>query len=97
MNKSCNVQIGEELKKQLSKGYDIAKISNWAYDFSLNMRNELTPHLQDILRRIYLMDAGPEFVYSEKELNLLAEKLINNERNPHKTSISEIGSSNGSK
>jgi hypothetical protein len=68
----------------LNKGYDIVRLSNWAYDFSITMRKELTPQMNDILRYIYIMDAGPEFVYSEKELELLAEKLINDETDPLK-------------
>lgn len=76
-------KIGEELKKELEKGYNIKKISNWADDAMLSLRGE-NLEIHDILDRISLMGAGPEFEYTKEELNLLAELLINEEKNPIK-------------
>jgi hypothetical protein len=77
-------EIGEELKKQLGKRYNIERISNWAYDLFISFRGKPSPDLDTILDRISLMAAGPEFEYTEQELSLLAELLINEEKDPIK-------------
>lgn len=77
-------QIGEELKHELNKGYDIERIANWAADLYFSGRGNFSDELHEILQFIYIMDAGPEFVHSEQELRFLVEKLINNEENPIK-------------
>jgi hypothetical protein len=77
-------KIGEELKIILSRGYNIGRISNWADELFFSVRGKRSPELDDILRHIFLMDAGPEFEYTEQELKLLAEMLINEEENPIK-------------
>ncbi len=76
--------IGEELKKELNKGYNIEKISTWACDLLVSIRSNSIDQLDSILDRISLMDAGPEFEYTEQELRLLAELLINEEKDPIK-------------
>ena len=71
-------EIGENLKKELDKGYNIERISAWACDLLyIKMRNRPSPEIGDILDRISLMGAGPEFEYTEQELRLFAERLIN--------------------
>jgi hypothetical protein len=80
--KHARKQIGRELKNQLDKGYNVERISNWAYDLFITLRDE--PELDIILDRISLMAAGPEFEYTEQELRLLAELLINEEKDPIK-------------
>jgi hypothetical protein len=82
--KHTKKEIGKELKNQLEKKYNIERISNWAYDLFISLRGELSPELDDILDRISLMAAGPEFEYTEQELKLLAELLINEEKDPIK-------------
>lgn len=77
-------KIGEELQKELEKGYNIERISNWADDLFISMRDKRSPELDNILRQIFIMDAGPEFEYTEQELRLLAELLINEEEDPFK-------------
>ncbi len=77
-------EIGITLIKELNKGYNIEEISNWAYDLFINMRDESNAELNNILERIYIMDAGPEFIYTERELRLLADMLINEEKDPIK-------------
>lgn len=78
-------EIGEELKKELVNGYDIARISNWAYNLLyIKVRDQPLPEISSILRDISVMDAGPEFEYTEEELRLLAEMLINEEKDPIK-------------
>jgi hypothetical protein len=47
-------------------------------------RNKYSLELDDILRHISLMDACPEFEYTEQELRLFAELLINEVEDPIK-------------
>jgi hypothetical protein len=78
-------EIREELKKELDRGYDITRISNWAYNLLyIETRGQLFPEICSVLRDISVMDAGPEFEYSERELRLLAELLITEENDPIK-------------
>ena len=89
--KYTKTQIGHELLDILNMGYDIHKISNWADAISINLNSKESQELDDILQRILIMDAGPEFEYTENELRLIAKKLILNENNPIKR-ITEINS-----
>lgn len=77
-------KLGIALKEELNQGYNIERISNWADDLFISMRSERSSELEDILRYIFLMDAGPEFEYTEQELRLLAELLIKEEEDPIK-------------
>ncbi len=73
-------QISVELTKELNKGYNIERISNWAFALShFRSKEDQLPEIENLLQAIYLMDAGPEFEYSEKELRLLSEMLMNEE------------------
>lgn len=75
-------EIGEELEEQLNKGYSIERISNWAHYLFINLREEPSLEIDDILRSIFIMDAGPEFEYTEKELRILAKLLIDESEEP---------------
>lgn len=77
MNKQT---LGKELDSQLKKGYDIVKISRWAYKlYSENIRF-LDASTEEILECLFSMEDDPQFEYTEKELQLLAEKLLKGER-----------------
>ena len=80
--KYSKVEIGKKLSQELEKEFGITKISNWACDLLGDARNENSLELDEILRHLSLMEAGPEFAYSEQELKILAEILINNDDNP---------------
>lgn len=87
-------EVGEELKNQLDKGYDLKRISNWAYDLLyIKSRNQCLPEINSILRNISVMEAGPEFEYTEQELRLLADLLMNEANDPIKQ-INETKSKN---
>lgn len=77
-------EIGKQLSKEIDKGYNIERISTWACDLFVAYRNKHCLELDDVLNHISLMDAGPEFEYTEQELRLLAEMLINEEKDPIK-------------
>lgn len=79
-----NKKLGKELKIELEKKYDIVKISRWAYKiYSDNCRflNSLT---EETLEYLFRMEDDPQFEYTEEELKLLAELLINEAENPIK-------------
>lgn len=79
-------EIGQELMEELKKKYSVERISSWAYDL-LYIKVEdrqIDPEISSILHSISVMDAGPEFAYSEQELILLASLLINEEEDPIK-------------
>lgn len=79
-------RLGEELQNQLKNGYDVVKISRWAHKiFSENCRF-LDASLSEILEYLFRMEDDPQFEYTATELKLLAELLINNEKNPLKKS-----------
>ena len=78
MNYNKN-QLGLELKKQLRHGCNVWKISRWAYGIFFDHRDRLTLEIKEILKDLARMEDDPQFEYSEAELNLLAEMLINNE------------------
>ena len=61
---------------ELTTTKHVERISNWAYDLFISLRGEPYPELDNILDRISLMGAGPEFEYSREELRLLAEFRI---------------------
>jgi hypothetical protein len=82
--KYSKIKIGKELKKELDRGYNIERISTWACDLLIEIHEDTTGELDNILDRISLMGAGPEFEYTEQELRLLGEMLINNEKDPIK-------------
>ncbi len=74
-------ELGSKLNDKLEKNLSIKEISNWAYDLFINLRND-DMIIDDILNRLSLMEAGPEFEFTEKELKIIAEGLINNADSP---------------
>lgn len=76
-------QLGWQLNYELSKGYDIVKISCWADSVHFNTRN-ITPMQNEVLGYLMSMQNDPQFEFTEKELRWLAELLQNGEQNPIK-------------
>lgn len=72
-------KIGEELKLQLAKEYEIIRIARWAHD--IHSSYSLDSSTNEILERLALMEDAPKFEFTEAELKLLAEKLIKDEAN----------------
>jgi hypothetical protein len=78
-------EIGKALKEELSKGYNCERISNWAYNLLyIKIRDRPSPEIINILNDLSAIDAGPEFEYTEQELKLLVELLINEVEDPIK-------------
>jgi hypothetical protein len=74
-------ELGEKLKLELNAGYNKERISNWAFEL-LSYTRDLDSDSDYILNVISAISEGPEFEYTEKELNLLAELLIKGEDDP---------------
>ena len=68
--------IGKSLQMQLDVGYDIERISQWAFAWYSDNIRELNASEKNLLRFLFTMEAGPEFEYSEKDLHKLADYLI---------------------
>ncbi len=74
-------EISQKLKEELDKGYNLTRISNWAFDVYITIRNDPT-EVNSILERLSLMDAGTEFEYNEADLRLLVDLLNDEIENP---------------
>ncbi|CUI18076.1 hypothetical protein PNK_p0022 (plasmid) [Candidatus Protochlamydia naegleriophila] len=76
--------LGEALKAELKKGYDIVKLSRWAFSVYSNNIRALTPCTNNILQYLFSMEDDPQFEYTEDELYEISEMLINGEKDPIK-------------
>lgn len=79
-----NEQIGRALQDELERGYDILRITRWAFSTFYNKIGEFTFDQKNILLTISIMEVDPQFEFSEDELSLIAEMLINNIDDPIK-------------
>lgn len=77
-------QIGLGLLRLLEENFDLNKISGWADSIFSEHCRELTPELDYIIMTLSAMEHGPEFEFTEIELQLIAQKLINEEKDPFK-------------
>lgn len=68
--------LGIGLRSELTKGYDISRISRWAFKVFFEDPRTLDPTLQETLEMLFSMDGDPQFELTEKELSDLADKLI---------------------
>jgi hypothetical protein len=46
-------KLGEELDAELKKGFDVARIANWAHSLFFYSRNNSPPEVADVLGYIY--------------------------------------------
>lgn len=77
-------QIGEELKNELAKGYDIDRISHWAFELEDKTQGERDKEVSTLINALCIMPGGPEYEYSENELNMICEMLLQGEKDPIK-------------
>lgn len=75
-------QLGQELKNHLTDPYDPLRVAKWAEGVHHSRCTELSQELYEIIEILSVMSFGPEFAYSKEELALLADELINNEKDP---------------
>lgn len=72
MNKQS---LGRNLKEELLKGYDIVRISRWAFKVFSSERS-LDSETRDVLEKLFSMEDDPQFELSKQELIQIADKLI---------------------
>jgi hypothetical protein len=68
--------FGKALLEQLNKGYDIIKLSDWAFSIHMSRCGEFADGVQDVVMQIVAMREGPEFEFSESELRDYAKNLL---------------------
>jgi hypothetical protein len=67
--------FGVELLLELEKGYDIVRISNWAYRTFFDLRDP-SPSLTSSMMTIIAMQEGEQFELTESELRVFAANLL---------------------
>ena len=67
--------FGVGLVAELNKGFDVVRLSRWAYATYLRHCPDLEAGLSDVMMEVVAMEEGPEFEFAEGELRDLAEKL----------------------
>jgi hypothetical protein len=75
-------EIGRLLVEELNKGYSIDRLVNWSDKLFVNERNQYSYELENVLCSISIMGVSKKFEYTEEELRLLAELLLNEEKDP---------------
>jgi hypothetical protein len=68
-------EFGQALLSEMAKGFDVVRLSRWAFAVRLEHEREFEEGLDDIVMSIVAMEEGPEFEYSEVELRDLAQGL----------------------
>ncbi|HRD55153.1 MAG TPA: hypothetical protein PLC42_02030, partial [Parachlamydiaceae bacterium] len=70
-------RLGKELKEELEKGYDIVKISRWAFRIFFDRLSELDETESNILEELFRMEDDPQFELTKEEIyKILPEILI---------------------
>jgi hypothetical protein len=72
--------FGRELNEKISLKNSVSQIGKWAHSVFFENCRELDYELKDIIEQLLMMEEEPEFEYTIQELQLLADKLINNEK-----------------
>jgi len=73
MNKK---ELGIALKTELDKGYDIVRISKWAFKLFSEDPRVFNSEAREILQRLFSMQDDPQFEYTEQDLKSLSLELI---------------------
>ncbi len=68
-------QFGTDLMAELEQGYDPIRIAKWCYTKHLDER-DLEDGLYEIIYEVYGMDAGPEFIIPQTELDRIARDCV---------------------
>lgn len=72
-------QFGQGLLDQINNGFDVIRISKWAFHEYFNNTRKISKSLKDVIMDVVTMEEGPEFEYTEKELRKLASDLLKSE------------------
>lgn len=68
-------QFGIDLRNELAKGFDVVRLSRWAFGVRMERCRDFENGLDDIVMSVVAMEEGREFEYSEAEFRELAEQL----------------------
>lgn len=68
-------QFSKDLKQEIQKGFDVARIAQWAYMLSIDRYREIPSDLDKVIQQVAVMGEGEEFEFSEDELIQLADEL----------------------
>jgi hypothetical protein len=74
-------QFGKELKEKIQQKVDVAEIGRWSYDMYYKHMLDIDNDFQNFLIDLNAMEDGPEFEFSYKELDKIADRLIAGEKN----------------
>ena len=69
-------KFGQELKLKILQRQSITNIGHWAYSVYLKNINDIDLNFRDILLALNTMEDGPEFAFTYKELEQIADDLI---------------------
>ncbi len=69
-------QFGNELKKRLLKKQTLTQMAPWFYDNFINFAENKDLKFEDLLYKLMMMDAGPEFELPYEKLHQIADALI---------------------
>ena len=69
-------QFGIELKTLVRQKQPISKIGEWAHSIYLQYIDDIDLDFRDTLLTLNTMELGPEFAFSYKKLEQIADDLI---------------------
>ena len=75
-------QLGKELKEMLLDPYDPIQVSEKAYNMLCKRCSDIPQDLSAIIPILKTISSGSAFEYSQTDLLVLADNLINNKENP---------------
>jgi hypothetical protein len=68
--------FGTDLRIEMQKGFDVDRLSQWAYVTYLDHASELECGLYDKIMDVVVMQEGDEFHLTEEQLRALADSLL---------------------
>ena len=77
---SLNKRIGEELLDLIKKNASTDQIAHWADGVYSNHCRELESEVDNLITKISFMQLGPEFEINRSELEVIAVRLMQNDR-----------------
>jgi predicted Zn-ribbon and HTH transcriptional regulator len=69
-------QLGKEIKLEIEKGYDIVRISRWAFHIYFNYLGDLDESESDALEILFRMEDDPQFELNREEICEIADNFI---------------------
>ncbi|QVL55805.1 MAG: hypothetical protein KFB95_00960 [Simkaniaceae bacterium] len=83
------IQFAKELKEKIKNTEPTVEVGRWAYSVYFNNMGEIDSNFREILLDLSVMEEGKEFELSYKELEKIADDLIEEELKKPDLSISK--------